>query len=75
MRREIKVETRRCATIIIDFDSEDEIAGIIEAAIQNDDPELDWEKPEIDCIETLYDYEEDLISDRAYEERRDAVCA
>lgn len=75
MRRKVRVETRRYATIIIDFDDEDEIDGIIKQAIQEDDPNLDWNETEIDCIETLCNYEEDLISDRAYEERRDADCA
>lgn len=75
MRRKFNVETRRCATITIDFDDENEIEHLIEQAIGNDDPALDWDEPEIDCIETLCDYEEDLYSDRAYQERRDADCA
>lgn len=74
MYRKIGVEVRRYATITIDCD-ESEIEGIVEQAIQDNSSDLDWREPEIDCIETLYEYEEDLISDRAYEERRDALYA
>lgn len=75
MRREIGVEIRRYATIVIDFDDEEDIPGIIEQAVQDDDPALDWNDPVIDCIETRRYIEEDLVSDRAYQERRDALYA